>query len=132
MQDSIRTSQWTTVCQLALSHGAMMAKLCRPGFSDLITHETQALCDCEPPTNENEYNSLLVKSQALTSKIGLIAHGSSMAQFHQRIADELLDMTKHFCETVPLDDGVFQKTTKLIIEIGNACHRDTMERSRGL
>ena len=107
-----------------------MAQRCRAPFADIVIHETRALCECQPPRNDAEYDAFLAKSQALTSKISAITHADLMARSHPRVAEEIFDAARQFCDHAPLTGDVYNESMKLTTEVSTICHRDSMQRYR--
>ena len=128
--DALRMSQWATICESARSHALLMARMHRGVAAQMMRRETDNLCSQRPPTTDAELSHRLIQASALTSKIGSIAHADSMARMHPRVADQIFEETKRFCDRVSLDGDVFNESFALNAKISSICHGDLVEQLR--
>jgi hypothetical protein len=122
MDSTLTSSLWPALCRSAHTHANEMARHCGAHFADLIHGELRKLCGQQPPADAKEMASRQSQSIALISKIASISHASFMAEKNPNAADPIYQLTKRYCDSVPLTGDVAAKTIAFTSQVFQARH----------
>lgn len=137
MDDMSRRDVWQNIGQGNLDHAESMGRFCEPRFAELMRDSATRFIEQPIPSCDDEFNWRQLQSTAVSSLIGAIAHGGSMARMEQGAADSIFEAVKEFCnQPLPQTKEEIQRLTLALIgltsEIGSLTHAANMERMRSL
>jgi hypothetical protein len=92
-------AEWSSMCQSAQSHAALLARLHSSEAAALILSETIKFCEQPPPLDRETVSVRYVQRTALTGiKFASFAHADSMARLHPRVQGLIFEAAKTICD----------------------------------
>ncbi len=131
LSDTMWASNWTTVSNEARAHAETAAQHCHAKFAKLILAVAERFCAQPSPSNEEEFNRRVTQATFLTAKIDSIVHADTMAKLHLKVAVEILELTKEYCEQVSLGAEVLDESLSFTAAVRNLAQDEMLRRIRG-
>ena len=126
MSPSFIQRQWSLKCQTARSHADLLSQGGLPEYRELILRETEAFCQQPPPKTHEDLMMRHCWWIHLLTKIDAIIHAEIRACMYPSVADEILRVTREFCDQIPLGDTLPRESITLASKIGEIAYPATM------